>query len=396
MIGSSVMLGDVATIIRGVTFNREMVSDKSLPEHIPVLRAGNIQDHLILDKDLVWVPAELVSSNQILQRHDLVMCTSSGSADVVGKTAAFHDEIWHGSFGAFCAVVRADACKCIPAYLKHFLRSSTFLSWAKSSLGANIKNIRKSELERFQFSLPPIGEQAHIAAILDKADNLRRKRQEATRLADAFLRASFLEMVADVNEREPVENLLATVPNAARTGPFGSQLLVSEFTDSGVPVLGIDNVVQNEFAWGQRRFISKEKYQELERYTVRPGDVMVTIMGTTGRVAIAPDDLPTCISTKHLCTLTLNQAEMLPEVLWGCLRWDPDVKQQTQRQAKGAIMEGWNMGIVKGLLVRKPTIQRQREFASLLRSVNFVRARMVSSLQDGDLLLSSLQAQYFQ
>lgn len=87
---------------------------------------------------------------------------------------------------------------------------------------------------------------------------------------------------------------------------------------------------------------------------------------------------------------------MLPAVLWACLRWDPDVKQQTQRQAKGAIMEGWNMGIVKGLLVPKPTIQRQREFASLLRSVDFLRARMVSSLKDGHLLLSSLQAQYFE
>nr|UKE84375.1 hypothetical protein KXZ65_03235 [Pectobacterium sp. PL152] len=46
-------------------------------------------------------------------------------------------------------------------------------------------------------SLPPLNEQKRIAAILDKADAIRRKRQQAIQLADDFLRSVFLDMFGD-------------------------------------------------------------------------------------------------------------------------------------------------------------------------------------------------------
>jgi len=49
--------------------------------------------------------------------------------------------------------------------------------------------------------IPPLQEQKRIATILDKADALRRKRQQAIDLADQFLRSVFLEMFGD-----PVSN----------------------------------------------------------------------------------------------------------------------------------------------------------------------------------------------
>jgi type I restriction enzyme S subunit len=263
----------------------------------------------------------------------------------------------------------------------------------RAVLGATLN---KRKLLELSIPLPSLAEQDRIAKILDKADELRRMRQEAIRLADEFLRASYLDLAQRNPARETVESLLANLPNAARTGPFGSQLLVSEFTESGIPVLGIDNVVSNAFTWAAPRFISPDKYAELERYTVRPGDVMVTIMGTTGRVAIAPDDLPTCISTKHLCTLTLDRTKILPTYLWACLRWDPEVKAQTRREAKGAIMEGWNMGIVKGLLVNAPPMDVQLKFEEIangIKRINSAQAHAATGTAD---LIASLSARYLE
>ena len=145
-----------------------------------------------------------------------------------------------------------------------------------------------------------MSEQRRIAAILDKADAIRRKRRESIRLADDLVRGAVLILLGEApDHRISIDNLLADQPNSIRTGPFGSQLLHSEFTESGIPVLGIDNAVTNRFRWAERRYVSEEKYKELSRYTVLPGDVIITIMGTTGRVCVAPDDLAP-VSYTHL------------------------------------------------------------------------------------------------
>jgi type I restriction enzyme S subunit len=63
--------------------------------------------------------------------------------------------------------------------------------------GTTRQRISKANLAKLQISLPPLPEQKRIAAILDKADSLRRKRQQAMQLADEFLRAVFLELFGD-------------------------------------------------------------------------------------------------------------------------------------------------------------------------------------------------------
>jgi type I restriction enzyme, S subunit len=69
--------------------------------------------------------------------------------------------------------------------------------------GATFKEVSKAVVSRVQFPLPPLTEQRRIAAILDKADAIRRKREQALTLADDFLRSVFLEMFGD-----PVANPL--------------------------------------------------------------------------------------------------------------------------------------------------------------------------------------------
>ncbi len=236
-------------------------------------------------------------------------------------------------------------------------------------------SIKTSVIQSVEIPLPPLPEQRRISAILDKTDAIRRKRQQAILLTEDFLRSVFLDMFGDpvTNPKgwgvRSIESLLAEKRNAIRTGPFGSQLKVSEFADEGVPVLGIDNIVTNEFKWAKQRCLPLERYEEFQRYRVFPDDVIVTIMGTTGRVAVAPPNLPACMSTKHLCVFTLDQKIADPVFIWGTLMFDEVVRNQAKVSGGGAIMEGWNLGIIKSLMVRVPPIELQRQFRQVIEQI---------------------------
>ncbi|HBO4632861.1 TPA: hypothetical protein L4U96_001920, partial [Pseudomonas aeruginosa] len=141
----NVPLGDIATLVRGVGFSKEEGSLLPLDGHLPIIRAGSIQESLLLREGQIWVPAGKIKSSQKIRIDDIVMCTSSGSSDLVGKCARSVED-FDGSFGAFCAGIRADQEKVSPSYLYHFLCSPVFKSWTSASSGANIKNIRVSEL----------------------------------------------------------------------------------------------------------------------------------------------------------------------------------------------------------------------------------------------------------
>lgn len=68
---------------------------------------------------------------------------------------------------------------------------------AEKGTGATFKEVSKEVVSNFKIPLPPIEEQRHIAAILDKADSIRRKWEQALALADDFLRSTFIEMFGD-------------------------------------------------------------------------------------------------------------------------------------------------------------------------------------------------------
>jgi type I restriction enzyme S subunit len=223
-------------------------------------------------------------------------------------------------------------------------------------------------------------------------------RRYALEMCQGLLGSVFLEMFGTesaVASKLTVDECLAAKKDAIRTGPFGSQLLHSEFTSSGIAVLGIDNAVNNRFEWDVRRYISAEKYAQLKRYTVRPRDVLITIMGTCGRCAIVPDNIPLAINTKHLCAITLDTRRCLPKFLQSAFLYSPDVRRQLSAATKGAIMEGLNMQIIRDLKISLPSPMQQEKFINVADKIEQTRHIAEESVRQAEHLFQTLLHEAF-
>jgi type I restriction enzyme, S subunit len=357
----------LAEVVRGVTYSREDAKREPVQGFVPLLRAGNIGDgQLDIDHDLVWVPAERVTSTQYLRPNDIVVCTSSGSPAVVGK-AAILERHFSGSFGAFNAVVRTRP-GVESRFLHHWFQSIEYLSWRDTQArGANIQNLRHSELAALRVPMPPPSEQHRIVEILDQTDHLRRLRAEADAKADQVLAALYRRLFLDPASNWPTEALgthLRKRKGCLQSGPFGSHLHNADFVDSGpVRVVGIDNVLDGEFLQGRDRRITAEKYAQLKKYTLEAGDILVTVMGTVGRSCVFPNLQEPAICTKHVYRIQVDE-RLDSEYVSASIRFAPAARYQLAGSTTGQIVAGITSENIRRLELLIPPRELQDRFAA--------------------------------
>jgi type I restriction enzyme S subunit len=321
-----------------------------------------------------------------------VLFNATNSPDGVGKSIIVPELDEPAVFSNHFLRLRVDPARLDAAYLWRWLqfRHSKGFFVGMCRQWVNQASVDKERLLSLDLASPSLDEQRGVAAILDAADAIRVKRQQVLTHLDGLAQSVFRAMF-----EMPAASTVAAVAADVRTGPFGSQLLHDEFVEQGVAVLGLDNVVGNEFRWVGRRFITLEKYETLKRYTVRTGDVLVSIMGTTGRCAIVPDDIGTAINTKHICAITPHPELVQPEFLRAAFLWHPESRSHLLRQTKGSIMDGLNLGIIKSMPLPVPALQLQREFAAKVGAISAQRAAVATALALDDELFASLQHRAF-
>ncbi|MFC3859981.1 restriction endonuclease subunit S [Deinococcus antarcticus] len=336
-------------------------------------------------------------AQQLVKGNDILVATVRPNLNGV----AFVEDEFNGATAStgYC-VSRPDISKIDSRYLFHWVKTKEFIEdMTKKATGANYPAVSDSVVKASEIPLPPLPIQRRIAAVLDEVDALRQKRERSIERLCQLREATYinhLQQHQGSSQQVKVSDLINPSKGGMRTGPFGSQLLHSEFVDDpdGIMVLGIDNAVKNRFQYAGERYITAEKYTKLKRYTVYPGDVLVTIMGTCGRVAIVPDDIPTAINTKHLCAMTLNE-RCLPEFLHATLTYNPDVLRQMGASARGAIMDGLNMGIISNLEFPLLSIAAQQELKNHFDEIDTLTEITNATQEHEAQLLASLQARAF-
>lgn len=135
---------------------------------VSLLRATNITGSSLTFDDLVHVPEHYVSPEQILRSGDVVIASSSGSKDVVGKAGQVLVETDSVSFGAFCTAIRPTP-EIHYRYLGYYFESPAYRGAVSDiSAGSSINNIKSSELAAHAVPVAPAAEQARIVEKLEE------------------------------------------------------------------------------------------------------------------------------------------------------------------------------------------------------------------------------------
>lgn len=256
-------------------------------------------------------------------------------------------------------------------FLYYFILSKAEYLNSKGK-GATVKGITLDILKELQIPLPPLETQKRIAAILDKADALRRKDQELLQKYDDLAQAIFFEMFGDPvkNEKgwEEIEIVSCCESNDdIRCGPFGTQLLQSEFKKSGVPLWGIKHV-NSGFKKTTHEFLTEEKALELDNYSLHRGDIVMTRKGTIGNSSVYEFD-KMGVMHSDLLRVRVNPKVCNPYFLSYQFKYSPKMVRQIEQISQGAIMSGINVSKLKSLKVFLPPIERQNQFKSCLGKI---------------------------
>lgn len=172
-------------------------------------------------------------------------------------------------------------------YLRHAINSKLTHIIDQAHGGVGLKHITKGKLEAVEIYLPKLTEQKRIAAILDKADSLRRKTHQAIQLADKFLRAVFLDMFGD-----PVTNPkgweikslgeITIFENGDRSSNYPSG---DDIKSSGILFLNTKNIADGKIVFTDTAYITREKFDSLSRGKLQRNDLVITLRGTLGSCA---------------------------------------------------------------------------------------------------------------
>jgi type I restriction enzyme S subunit len=302
----------------------------------------------------------------------------------------------------FC-VLRPNPSVVSARYLFYRALTEDFIGYLTARMrGANYPAVTDEVVRKATIPLPPLSEQRRIVEILDQANALRKKRAKADAKAEHILSALFYRMFGDLGtnphgwDRLPLKKLLRDNKSALQSGPFGSNLHNSDFVSEGtVFVVGIDNVHDTGFQIGRNRHITWEKYQGLKKYKLETGDVLITIMGTVGRVCIFPEWIDEAICTKHVYRIQTNQQLLDPEYLCSSIRFSPLIRAQLGASITGQIVKAITSKDLKELIVDVPIIDLQRRFAHLKKFLDDETMRRKDSRSKLDSLFDVLLQRSF-
>jgi Restriction endonuclease S subunits len=342
----------------------------------PIIQSRNLENGMIdIDKKIKFMSEKdwLIYKDKYKPKIGDVFLTNIGT---IGKTAVVTEEqeyLIH--WNIFILKLNHDLIK--PFYLKYFLDTPYCFNYYKSfQKGGTVNFITKKMIEILEIPLPPLPEQKRIVAILDKAfaaivkvkANAEQNLKNTKELFESYLQVMFENKGEDWEEKTLGD--LNKNKNAVVSGPFGSNLKVSDYKESGVPILRLQNIGKGYFVDQAIKYITETKAEELKYHSYNTGDIVLAKLGKPiGKTCIVPDKFFDGIITADVVRIRPDPKIVNYKFVEYFLNTNLSVSQLTSN-ISGATRPRVNLSDVRNIILYVPSLKEQKQIVQKLDALS--------------------------
>lgn len=375
--------------------------------------------------DIPWLLSGEVSQGEIYSSRSYI--TKKGLKNSSAKLFPINTVLvaMYGATAGQVGILKFEACtnqavcgilpneKFIPKYIYYCFLSKKKELIAQAVGGAQ-PNISQIKIKNTKIPVVSISEQQEIVSILDDAfesierakSNAEQNLKNARELFDSYLQSIFEKG----NWIETTLEKLSKKKDAVVSGPFGSNLKVSDYKEKGVPILRLQNIGKGFFINKSIKFITKEKAEELKYHSFKSGDIVLAKLGIPiGKTCIIPESFEDGIITADVVRIRPDKNIVNYNFLEYFLNTNISVAQLTGN-ISGATRPRVNLSDVRNIKLKLPSLEEQKvivnELDELILKINKLEEilnRKINSLEDlkksilqkafnGELKISKLSA----
>ena len=370
------LLPEVCTIQYGFPFDSAKFSDSN---GMPLIRIRDV----VRGYSETYTTEEY-KSEYIVHENDLL----------IGMDGEFNIAKW----GKTPALLNQRVCRLAPKgsidkdYLFYFM-SIALKQIEEKTPFVTVKHLSAKELNKIEIPVLSLEEQRKIAETLSKVDELIAFRDQQLAKLDELVKARFVEMFGDEQafNKEPLSQNVEEM----FIGPFGSSLKNESFVskENGYCMVYEQKHAIRKTMDVETRYIDKPKYEELKRFSIHGGDIIVSCRGTIGETYIVPLNAP--LGIMHPSIMKIRVKDSIYNRVFFDFLLQEKLKQH-EAQANGS---GVKMAVTASALGKEefivPSIPFQNQFAAFVERVDQQKQTVQQSLEKLELMKKALMQEYF-
>lgn len=323
---------------------------------------------------------------------------------------------YNGDFEAYQRTYVLNNIKIYPKYLYYHLVYRWRYINSDKQYGSTVRYVRMSNFTSYEVPVPTLDEQKRIVARIEElfseldnsVETLQKTKQQLAVYRQAVLKEAFEGKLTEhwrvkkqkVNEWKTVSitSLIQKDKYALKAGPFGSALKKESYVPTGYKVYGQEQVIAGNEEIGDY-YISDEKYAELITCKVAPQDVLISLVGTVGKVLVLSDKCKPGIINPRLIKVSLDCEKIIP-MFFKYYFESGYLRSLYKEKAHGATMDVLNMGMIKELPFAWCPVEEQKivieEIESRLSLCENVEKTINTALQQAEAMRQSILKQAFE